>query len=196
MPNNYSVVYGWLDKKYTSPAGCDEVPDYSYVKEKVIDKDVSGKKVGEHEEIVFMCTGAHSQKEYINSFRSTTELKEIFKRYMAGDTSVLEKRVGDYMDTVGCPESLLDAQLMLKNGEVLWNQLPSDVKEKYDNDVEKFINAAISGKLYEDFNIDKSKLADSEAAVKKAEETAKAQADEISRLNAQIAELQKGVKYE
>ena len=189
MANNYSVVYGWLDKKFTSPVGCDEVPEYSYVKEKVIDKDINGKKVGEHEEIVFKCTGAHSQKEYINSFRSTTELKEIFKRYMAGDTSVLEKRVGDYLDIVGCPESLLDAQLMLKNGEVLWNKLPADIKEKYDNNVELFINAAVSGKLYEDFNIDKDKIS-------KVEEANKAQADEISQLKAQIAEMQKGVKYE
>lgn len=189
MANNYSVVYGWLDKKYSSPVGCDEVPEYSYIKEKKVDLDANGKKAGEHEEIVFKCTGAHSQSEVINSYRSTTELKEIFKRYMAGDTSVLQKRVGEYLDIVGCPDNLLDAQLAVKNGEQLWDTMPSDIKEKYDNNVEKFISAAVTGKLYEDFNIDKDKLS-------KAEETTKAQADEISQLKAQIAEMQKGVKYE
>ena len=116
MAENYSVIYGWTDKKFYTPIGSDDKPIYGYVKKKVDDLDDSGKKVGSHDEIVFEQIGTESISDYINSFNDTTDIKKIFERYQMGDVSVLTKRVGDYVDTVGCPESLLDAQLMLKNG--------------------------------------------------------------------------------
>lgn len=189
MAENYSVVFGF-QKRFLASRGSDQIPEYAYIKEKVIDKDTEGKKVGEHEEIVFKCVGSHSQSELVNSYRSTADIKEIFKRYISGDTSVLTKRVGEYLDTVGCPDNLLDAQLMLKNGELLWQKLPTDIKEKYGNNVEKFIEAAYSGKLYDDFSIDKESLKAEAAKVQAA------QADEIADLKKQIDDLKRGVKYE
>ena len=110
-----------------TPCGSDEKPVFGYVKKVIDDLDDNGKKVGSHEEIVFEQTGSESICEYINSFEDTTDIKKIFERYQMGDVSVLTKRVGDFVDTVGCPETLLDAQLMLKNGDKLFNEIKSNV---------------------------------------------------------------------
>ena len=186
MAENYSVIYGWIGKKFTTPAGSDDEPIFGYVKKKVDDLDENGKKVGSHEEIVFEQTGTQSISEYINSFTDTTDIKKIFERYQMGDVSVLTKRVGDYVDTVGCPDTLLDAQLMLKNGSQLFDSIPAEIREKFDNDPEKFVQASIDGTVFEKSGLPKQ--------VEEDKKTISSQQDEISRLKSIIEEG--GLKYE
>ena len=144
----FKTAYGVYENEPT-PIGSDEKPVFGYVKKVVDDLDSNGKKVGSHEEIVFEQTGTESVSEYINSFTDTTDIKKIFERYQMGDVSVLTKRVGEYVDTVGCPETLLDAQLMLKNGSQVFDSIPASIKEKFDNNVEKFINACSDGTVWD-----------------------------------------------
>ena len=103
MAAKFKTAYG-VYKNSPTPSGSDIQPEFGYVKKVVDEFDANGKKTGSHEEIVFGCTGSHSISEEINSYRSSTEIKEIMKRYTAGDMSVLTRRVGDYLDTLGCPE--------------------------------------------------------------------------------------------
>ena len=179
-------AYDFLPSQPT-PSGSDLEPDFGYVKKTIVDYDVDGKKTGEHEEIVFEKVGEHSISEYINSFNDTTDIRKIFERYQVGDVSVLTKRVGDYMDTVGCPETLLDAKLMMMNGEKTFNELPASIREKYENDPFKFIQACQDGSI-----------ADVITGLKTdGEKTIESQKGEIEQLRAQLAELQKGgVNYE
>lgn len=181
---SYSVIYGFSENKgLFTPCGSDDAPDFGYVKKKIDDFDANGKKIGSHDEIVFEKIGSHSIKEYINSFNDTTDIKKIFEKYQAGDISVLTRRVGEFVDSVGAPETLLDAKLMMMNGEKLYGDLPVDIKNKYDNSVDKFIEACFNGKIYEDFPQTGEKLD-------------KANQDEIASLKAQLEELKGGVKYE
>ena len=168
---------------FSTPVGSDDAPDFGFVKKKVDDYDANGKKIGSHDELVFDQVGTHSISEYINSFNDTTDIKKIFEKYQAGDVSVLTRRVGEYIDTLGCPETLLDAQLMLKNGQILFDQLPADIREKYENNVEKFIQGAMSGELGEFFDLSKNE--------------SKAKDDELAQLRAKVEEYEKGgIKYE
>ena len=185
MADKFKTAYG-LYQNVSTPVGSDDKPTFSYIKKTVDDLDDSGKKVGSHEEIVFEQTGTESISEYINSFTDTTDIKKIFERYQMGDVSVLTKRVGDYVDTVGCPESLLDAQLMLKNGTKLFDEIPASIREKFDNDPEKFVQSAIDGTLFE-----KSGLPQQAEEDKK---TISTQQDEITRLKKILDEG--GIKYE
>lgn len=185
MAVEFKTAYG-VYSNIPTPCGSDDKPVFAYVKKEVPDLDDNGKKVGSHEEIVFEQTGTESISEYINSFNDTTDIKKIFERYQMGDVSVLTKRVGEYVDSVGIPDNLLDAQLMLKNGEKLFNEIPASIREKFDNDHEKFVQAAIDGTLF-----DKSGL------VQKTEEqetVVKSQQDEIARLKSLLDEG--GIKYE
>ena len=180
---------------FTTPVGSDEKPEFGYVKEMVADNVDSGKKVGEHEEIVFKQTGSSSISEYINSFNDTTDIKKIFARYQMGDVSVLSKRVGEFIDSVGCPETLLDAQLAMKNGDKVFSELPASVREKFDSDPLKFVQACQDGTIaqyLEAYDITLNNAVDSgHETYKELQESNK----KIEELQAQIAEL-KGVKYE
>lgn len=180
---NYKVY-----KNASTPVGSDDVPEFGYFKE-IVDKE-SGK-----EEIVFKQIGFHSQSEYINSFADSVDLKKLMERYRAGDITALSKRVGDFMDSVGIPDNLLDAKLMIQNGEKAFAELPAKVKEQYHNDPMKFIQACQDGSIKSVIQgLDKSL----ETSVDINAETNKKLNDsnkKIEELQAQIAEL-KGVKYE
>ena len=181
----FKTPYGVYVNEST-PVGSDEKPVFGYVKKVVNDLDDNGKKVGSHEEIVFEKTGSESISEFINSFEDTTDIKKIFERYQMGDVSVLSKRVGEYVDSVGCPETLLDAQLMLKNGDKLFNDLPASIKEKFNNDVGQFVQAAQDGTLFEKSGLPQQ--------VEEDKKTISTQQDEITRLKSLLDEG--GIKYE
>ena len=181
----FKTAYGVYQNEST-PVGSPERPVFAYVKKTIDDLDDNGKKVGSHEEIVFEQVGTENIDEYINSFNDTTDIKKIFERYQMGDVSVLTKRVGDFVDTVGCPETLLDAQLMLKNGTQLFDSIPSPIREKFDNDPEKFIQAASDGTLWEKAGLTRD--------VQEDKKTISSQQDEITRLKSLLDEG--GIKYE
>lgn len=172
-------------KNSSTPSGSDKIPDFGYVKE-----EVNGV-----EQIVFKEVGSHSQREYINSFADSVDLQKLMERYQAGDISVLSKRVGEYMDTVGMPDNLLDAKLMMMNGEKAFSELPPKVKEQYGNDPMKFIQACQDGSIKNVINgLDECLETTTDINVetnKKLNESNK----KIEELQAQIEEL-KGVKYE
>lgn len=189
MANNFISAYG-PKPVIKTPVGSDIKPEFGYVKKIVDDFDNEGKKAGSHEEIVFEQTGTSSISEYINSFTDTTDIKKIYERYQVGDVSVLTKRVGDFIDTLGCPDNLLDAKLMLMNGSKAFDELPASIKEKYDNDALKFVEACQNGSISQVISGLNNQVVEGEKATK-------TQADEIAELRAQIASLQKGgVDYE
>ena len=100
------------------------------------------------------------------------------------------KRVGDYIDTLGCPDNLLDAKLMLMNGTKAFDELPASIREKYDNDALKFVQACQDGSISDVITGLNNQVVESD-------KNTKSQADEIAELRAQIASLQKGgVDYE
>lgn len=185
----FKTAYGQYVNE-TTPVGSDVEFIYGYVKKTIVDYDNEGKKVGSHEEIVFDSTGQRSISEQINSYDDTTDIKKIFERYQMGDVSVLTKRVGDYLDTVGCPENLLDAKLMMMNGEKTFSELPASIREKYDNDPFKFVEACQDGSI-------SNVITGLKNEVEEAGKSSKAQADEIATLKAQLEELKNGgIKYE
>lgn len=172
-------------KNAFTPVGSDDVPEFGYIK-----KEVNGV-----EEIVFEQIGFHSQSEYINSFADSVDLKKLMERYSAGDITVLSKRVGEYMDSVGIPDNLLDAKLMIQNGENAFSELPASIKEQFGNDPMKFIQACQDGSIKNvisglDQTLENSQEINFETNKKLNESNKK-----IEELQAQIAEL-KGVKYE
>lgn len=171
----------------STPSGSDDIPDFGYIKKVNNDSGL--------EEIVFEQIGSHSQSEYINSFADSVDLKKLMERYQHGDITVLSKRIGDYIDSVGVPDNLLDAKLMIQNGEKAFADLPSDIKDKFANDPMKFIQACQDGSIKDVIKgLDEQQKIDQE--IKNVSyKIQDQQAQQIKDLQAQIAEL-KGVKYE
>lgn len=96
-----------------------------------IDKD-TGKRI-------LVETGSTNIYDMIQASHESTKLENIIKR-ATGDPSVLQVKDGQYVDISEMPTNMFDMQnLMLKAGED-FSKLPIEVKNKFDNSVEKYIS--------------------------------------------------------
>lgn len=79
----------------------------------------------------------------IQSYLEETKIENIINR-AAFDPSVMQ-RLGAQLndeepqDFTNMPSTLAEAQNMMIQAENTWNKLPSEIKQKFDNDVDKFI---------------------------------------------------------
>lgn len=87
---------------------------------------------------VLVCVGKESIHDYIQSFKESTDMNVIMKRFQLGDTSVLNVNRGVYADVTGAPKTLADflnAQIVSNQ---LFDKLPMDVRSAFGNDANKF----------------------------------------------------------
>lgn len=79
----------------------------------------------------------------IQSYLEETKIENIINR-AAFDPSIIQ-RLGAQLsdeepqDFTNMPSTLAEAQNMMIQAENTWNKLPSEIKQKFDNDVDKFI---------------------------------------------------------
>ena len=79
----------------------------------------------------------------IQSYLEETKIENIINR-AAFDPSVVQ-RLGAQLneeapqDFTNLPSTLAEAQEMMIQAENAWNKLPREIKQKFDNDVDKFI---------------------------------------------------------
>ncbi len=85
------------------------------------------------------------QQDEINSYLEETKIENIIKR-ATFDPSLWEKfnfdlgseaMVADY---TGMPTTLADAQKIMMEAEQRWEDLPREIKAKFDNSVDKFLH--------------------------------------------------------
>lgn len=84
-------------------------------------------------------TGTHNIYQEIQSFAEECKIENILARAAAGDETALNQRQGFYADITNTPNNLAEAQnqiLKLKQG---FEALPAEIREKFDNSVEKFV---------------------------------------------------------
>lgn len=82
--------------------------------------------------------GVEDINAFIQSFRDSTDINVILKRFELGDTSVLNVQRGIYGDFTKAPKTLsefLNAQIKAKS---IFDKLPGDVKASFNNDVNQF----------------------------------------------------------
>lgn len=87
---------------------------------------------------VLVCVGKESIHDYIQSFKEATDINVILKRFLLGDTSVVNVNKGVYANVVGAPKTLaefLNAQILSNQ---LFDKLPVDVRAAFGNDANKF----------------------------------------------------------
>ena len=78
--------------------------------------------------------GQRDLREYIQSFAEECTLQNILRRFQLGDETVLSKVQGAYMDTTVMPKTFRDVLDAVISGQNLFNQLPLEVRQKYNND--------------------------------------------------------------
>lgn len=81
----------------------------------------------------------------IQSHADSVDLHKILEQCkVTGDVSPLFKTEGFYGDLVGFPTNYAEAIQKLAEANHIWDQLPTETKEKFDNDVNQFFATAFS----------------------------------------------------
>lgn len=85
--------------------------------------------------------GEKNLYDEIQSFHEECKIENILKQVGIGDYSSF-KPDGMYADITQIPTNLIEAKKEIMKLENVWNKLPTETKNKYDNSVETFIASA------------------------------------------------------
>lgn len=101
-----------------------------------------GPKVQKDGSIELVEIGKENTDEYIQSFAESTDMSFILAKLAVGDTSVLQRRQAFYGDFTSAPSTFAEALQLQIDAANTFDHLPLDVKQKFDNDVNKFMASA------------------------------------------------------
>lgn len=100
-------------------------------------------------------TGKTNVQEFIDSYAESTDIVNILTRFMNGDTSVLNPREGQYGDFTNVPSTYAEMFDRARQCENLFDSLPIEIKQKFDNSYVKFwsdFGSEYFDTVFNDFN--------------------------------------------
>lgn len=89
-------------------------------------------------DLQLVSTGTENLYDKIQAEAAACDMDNILRRFANGDISVLSQTQGVYADVAAAPMHFTDALNMVRSVEDAFAQLPSDEREKYDNDWVKY----------------------------------------------------------
>lgn len=125
---NFNSAFNRPDPIET-PSGTPLQPTYSYR----IDK-----KTGKRQ---LVQTGETNIYEKIQANLESSKLENIVKKCTNGDLSSLNIREGNYIDISEIPTNLIEIQNTILKAHDQFNELPSEIRSKFDNSVEKYVSS-------------------------------------------------------
>lgn len=108
-------------------------------------------------------TGTENLFDFVQASKEETLVYNILSRYQRGDLTALNQRVGQYLDVVGMPSNLAEAYNTMLNVESKFNSLSPDIRAKFDNDVNVFVDVvshSTPDKLQELFGVTQTQVDD------------------------------------
>ena len=94
--------------------------------------------------------------DFVQASKAETSIYNIIDKFNRGDESALHKTVGKFMDVLGMPTTLAEAQQSLINVSKKFDSLPIDIRQKFENNVNIFVDTVSNSspdKLKEIFGI-------------------------------------------
>lgn len=119
-----------FDERRSSPMGDGTQPIFE---ERLVD----GKKM-------LVVTGQEDLKAFIEASKDETLISSIIKRYTEGDVTALSRAQGFYADITGMPTDLASAQQTLIKLQDNFDKLPLEVRKKFDNSFDKYVEEVSS----------------------------------------------------
>lgn len=104
-----------------------------YKTEYIIELDKDGKKQ-------LKAVGKTNVYEIIQESLEETKIENIIRRATLGDTSVLEKLSGQFMDISEMPKTFMEMQNMIIKARQEFDKLPLEIKKNFDFSAEQYIN--------------------------------------------------------
>ena len=86
--------------------------------------------------------GKENTQEIIQSYAESCDIQLILQNAMMGDVSGLQKVQGVYGDFTQMPKTYAELLQLQIDAQNAFNSLPTDVKKRFDNDVNKFLMSA------------------------------------------------------
>lgn len=83
-------------------------------------------------------SGFENTNEFIQSFKESTDLHTILTRIQMGETELLQKRTGSFGDFTKMPKTYAEALQLQIDSNNLFNSLPIEIKQKFNNDPNQF----------------------------------------------------------
>lgn len=97
-----------------------------------------GYEINNYGQKVLVKTGETNVYAKIQESLEETKIENILARAAMGDNSVFRPE-GIYADLTEMPSNLLEARQAMQKLENTWNELPNEIKQKYNYDVDQFI---------------------------------------------------------
>lgn len=85
-----------------------------------------------------LCTGETNRYEKVQQFLEECKIENILAAATL-DPNALNKRVGQYIDTINMPKNLMEAQNKILQITEEFNSLPVEIRHKFDDSVEKYV---------------------------------------------------------
>lgn len=86
-------------------------------------------------------------RDYINSNYEETRIENILARAGAGDVNALNRMRGIYADLTGVPRNIAEAHAAIKNAYAEFDQMPSEIRNEFNNNPAEFIAGFANGKV-------------------------------------------------
>lgn len=83
-------------------------------------------------------TGESNTQDLIDSYAEECDINVIVAKFLNGDDSVLNKTVGQFGDFRDCPKTYAEMFDRVVECQRIFDNLPVDIREKFDNSYEKF----------------------------------------------------------
>ena len=87
---------------------------------------------------ILVKVGIRNTQEEIQSFAESAKITNIISRFVNGETDILNSVDGVYGDFRETPTSYAEYFKRVKEAEKIFDQLPENIKDKFDNSAEKF----------------------------------------------------------
>lgn len=79
--------------------------------------------------------------DYIQSFADSVDINVVLAKFANGDMSAINHQSGFYGDFTNLPNNIADIHNKLVEMNEFFDNLPKDVREKFDNSYDVFINS-------------------------------------------------------
>lgn len=79
--------------------------------------------------------------DYIQSHADSVDIHLLLKRFAAGETDVLSKAQGFYLDASGMPKTYAEVLNSVLAGEQAFDSLPADVKQRFGNSFSSWMSS-------------------------------------------------------
>lgn len=132
-------------------------------------KDLFSPIVNEDGTITLEKSGEENITEFINSFAESTDIDSIVRRFTNGEIGILNQKDGTFGDFTNVPKTYAEFLQKKIDAENVFKKLPLELKDKFDNDINKFLVSAGSNEWFEKLgfiNEEKSEKVEEKGEVK------------------------------